>query len=253
VLFADPRFRFPLVSAYQLHGQEKLSEQFVASLAARGSDDPWSLCAASEQCLQAKKGIPPKPSIACTGAATRPKLDGRLDDALWLGAKSVSLTSAKPGDANWPADVALAHDEEFLFVAISARKSDGGDYTADDSPRSHDADMSARDRVEIHLDIDRDYTSYWTLVVDCRGFTGDRVFGDATWNPTWYVARGGDEQFWTAEIAIPFSQLASQAPKARDTWAVGIQRIVPNVGFQSATQPASVEVLPEGFGLLGFE
>ncbi|HUE74167.1 MAG TPA: YCF48-related protein, partial [Pirellulaceae bacterium] len=253
VLFADPRFRFPLVSAYAAQGQEKLAEQFFASLAANATFDPWGSCAVAEQCLRQKQGTPPKTVISCVTAAARPRLDGRLDDELWKTARPVALTSSKQDDALWPADAVLAYDDEFLYIAISARKSAGGDYTADESPRAHDADLTSRDRVEIHLDIDRDYTSYWTLAVDCRGFTRDRVFGDATWNPTWYVARGGDEQFWTAEIAIPLSQLAPQPPKARDTWAIGIQRIVPNVGFQSATQPASMDVRPEGFGLLGFE
>ena len=251
VLFADPQFRFPLMAAYESNGQGKLAEQFFASLAARGTDDPWGRCAASEQCLRQKQGTPPTATIASVNAATRPKLDGRLDDELWKITRPVALTGES--EDNLPADVALAYDSEFLYVAISAAKAAGGDYAADDSPRKHDADLTARDRVEIHLDIDRDYATYWTLAVDCRGFTADRVLGDATWNPAWYVAGGGDEQLWTAEIAIPFSQLGPQPPQARDTWAVGIRRIIPNVGFQSAAQPASADVRPEGFGLLGFE
>jgi photosystem II stability/assembly factor-like uncharacterized protein len=253
VLFADPRFRFPLVSAYEAQGQGKLADQFFASLAASASDDPWGGCAVAEQCLRQKQGVPPKTVISCVTAAARPKLDGRLDDELWKTAHTVSLTSARPDDAQWPADVAIAYDEEFLYIAVSACKAAGGDYTSNGSPRTHDADLTSRDRVEFHLDIDRDYASYWTLAIDCRGFTTDCVLGDATWNPTWFVAHGGDAQLWTAEIAIPISQLTPQAPKARDTWAIGIQRIVPNVGFQSATQPASVGVRPEGFGLLAFE
>ncbi len=253
VLFSDPRFRFPLLSAYRAEGQAKLAEQFFTSLAANAGDDPWDRCAVAEQCLQQGRGVPPKTIVSCVSATQRPQLDGRLDDELWKTARTISLTSAKQDDATWPADAVFAFDNEFLYIAVSCKKSAGGDYATDESPRKHDADLHTRDRVEIHLDIDRDYTSFWTLAVDCRGWTSDRVFGDATWNPTWYVARGGDEQYWTAEIAVPLTQLAPQLPKVKDAWAVGIQRIVPNVGFQSASQPASVVVRPEGFGLLVFE
>jgi photosystem II stability/assembly factor-like uncharacterized protein len=253
VLFADPRFRFPLLSAYKAQDQGKLAQQFFTSLASTAGDDPWGRCAVAEQCLQQGRGVPPKMIVPCVSASKRPRLDGRLDDELWQAARQTPLASPKQDDASWPAACALAFDDEFLYVAVSCRKSAAADYALDDSPRPHDADLSARDRVEFHFDIDRDYATYWTLVVDCRGFTSDRLFGDATWNPTWYVARGGDDQYWTAEIAIPHRQIAWQPPKARDAWAVGIQRIVPNVGFQSATQPADVAVRPEGFGLLVFE
>jgi photosystem II stability/assembly factor-like uncharacterized protein len=252
VLFADPRFRFPLLSACKVQDQGKQAQQFSpawppALTTIRGAAARDGAVSAAGQ------GVPPKTIIACVSAAQRPRLDGRLDDELWKTARQVPLVSPRQDDEGWPAGAALAFDDEFLYIAVSCKKTADGDYTLDESPRPHDADLAHRDRVEIHLDIDRDYSTYWTLAVDCRGFTSDRVFGDATWNPTWYVARGGDDEYWTAEIAVPHRQIAWQPPKARDAWAVGIQRIIPNVGFQSATQPADVEVRPEGFGLLVFE
>ena len=41
--------------------------------------------------------------------------------------------------------------------------------------------------------------------------------------------------------------------KGRDAWAVGVQRTIPGVGFQSWSAPASTQVTPEGFGYLIFE
>ena len=58
---------------------------------------------------------------------------------------------------------------------------------------------------------------------------------------------------WTAEAAIPLSELSGQHPTAKTAWAVGIQRVVPGVGFQSWTAPAASEIMPEGFGLLIFQ
>ena len=116
-----------------------------------------------------------------------------------------------------------------------------------------DGDLTSRDRVEILLDVDRDYSSYYHLVVDHRGHTAESCFGDATWNPQWFVAAAGDENYWTAEAAIPLKEIGPEAPQVRTVWAVGVQRTVPRVGFQSLTQPAAITVRPEGFGLLAFE
>jgi photosystem II stability/assembly factor-like uncharacterized protein len=249
---SDPAFRFPLLAARRKAAQENLADNFLSGLAA-GSAGAWGKCAAAELSLLQGRGQTAKPVIACVTAAQRPRLDGRLDDEVWKGAKPVVLTGLAAEGDDHPAQVVFAFDEEFLFVAASCRKAAGGNYTPDDAPRTHDAHLTPRDRVELHIDIDRDYASYWTLAVDCRGFTADRLLGDATWNPSWFVASGGDDIYWTAELAVPLAELCPKPPQVRDAWAVGIQRIIPNRGFQSATQPASVDVQPEGFGLLVFE
>ena len=45
---------------------------------------------------------------------------------------------------------------------------------------------------------------------------------------------------------------AAEPPKPNNVWAIGIQRIVPGVGFQSWNRPAAIDVMPEGFGYLLF-
>ena len=103
------------------------------------------------------------------------------------------------------------------------------------------------------LDIDRDYATYWQLSFDHRGYPAENCFGDITWNPQWFIAAGGDDQWWTAEVAIPLAELGPKKPQVRDVWAAGIQRVVPRLGLQSFTQPAAIQVRPEGFGLMVFE
>jgi hypothetical protein len=119
--------------------------------------------------------------------------------------------------------------------------------------RTRDADLSAHDRVDILLDIDRDYATYYRFTVDHRGWTAESCFGDSSWNPNWFVAAKETEETWTVEIAIPLDQLIGQPPNPQDAWAIGLQRTVPGVGFQSWTTPASTDVLPEGFGYLIFD
>jgi hypothetical protein len=107
--------------------------------------------------------------------------------------------------------------------------------------------------VQIHLDLDRDYSTCYSLAVDSRGFTADACAGDKSWNPNWFVAAAGDDNYWTAEIAIPWTELTSRPPQPKDLWAVGLQRLIPGQALQSFTHPATATIRPEGFGLWIFE
>jgi len=154
-----------------------------------------------------------------------------------------------------------AYDDEFLYLAVHCLAAPGADSTASveppsggsAGPRPRDGDLSARDRVEIFLDIDRDYAVYYRLAVDDRGWTNDACWGDATWNPKWFVAVARTGEAWTVEAAVPLRELIGRPLQPRETWALGLQRVIPRVGFQSWSRPAAVEERPEGFGFLTFE
>ena len=252
-LAADPAVRFALAAACRARGDTRQAERYLA-LQARGANrDAWWACAQGEASLNEKRGTPPKTVLSCIPAEAKPRLDGRLDDPVWQRAKSAPLQSPLLDDDQWPAAVMLSYDAEFLYVAVKCRQAPGVKYDATAGPRPRDADLAARDRVEICLDMDRDFTTYYRLSIDHRGWTADECWGDRSWNPQWFVAAAGEDGHWTAEAAIPWEQLTRRAPQPGDTWALGIQRIVPGLGFQSWTTPAAANVVPEGFGYLRFE
>lgn len=252
-LYAEPAFRFALAAAHRQHAQPRNAEKIMTAMVTAGLDETWSSAAAAENWLAHPTPSPPKRVFSCLSATSRPKLDGKLNDPIWQQTKSVTLQSPRKDDAEWPTVVVTAFDKEFLYIGASCRKPKGATYVPAEGARKHDADLAPHDRVEICLDLDRDYGSYWKLAVDSRGFTADSCFGDATWNPTWYVASGSDSQYWTFEAAIPLAELGPKAPKIHDAWSVGIQRIIPNIGQQSFTQPASIPERGETFGLMVFE
>jgi photosystem II stability/assembly factor-like uncharacterized protein len=252
-LYADPSVRFPLAVAHRMVGNERIAERLLEPIGQLGEQNPWAQAVAAEHWRRHANGEPPKKLLRCVATATRPQLDGRLDDPLWRTAKPVMLRTQNQSDADWPAAVVAAWDQEFLYLAISAVKSPTANYPTESGPRPHDSDLAPYDHVQIHLDLDRDYSTYYTLAVDSRGFTADACAGDKTWNPTWYVASGGDQRYWTAEIAIPWSELCEHPPQPTDLWAVGIQRLVPGQPLQAFTHPATATVRPEGFGLWLFE
>jgi hypothetical protein len=251
-LFADPLVQFPLSAAQRQAPAAGPNRPPAAGLPlnVRGV---WSACAAAEEWLKDGKGTPPKRVLSVVTAAEKPKLDGRLDDPLWQAAKSVALTGVAVDGAELPAVAALAFDNEFLYVALSCRKAPGIEYAASSEPRPHDSDLSPVDHVALLLDVDRDYATWWQLEVDHLGRPAASCFGDATWNPQWFIAAGGDQDWWTVEAAIPLAELGPSPPQVRDVWAAQIQRIVPQHGVQAASHPAAATIRPEGFGLVIFE
>jgi len=253
-LFADPAIRFPLAAADRRRGYPKQAERFYLSQSHRPGRDAWQTAARGELWLAEPEGEPPKPLLQCRRAAKKPRLDGQLDEAIWQGGTPARLSSLADDDRRWPAEVRLAYDDEFLYLAARCNKVPKVSYPDPPAgPRQRDTDQSARDRVEIYLDIDRDFRTWYRLTVDHRGWPSEGCWGDSSWNPRWFIAVDADEEAWTIEAAIPLEELTGRFPQPRDVWAVGIQRVAPAAGFQSWTDPAAVEVLPEGFGYLAFD
>jgi hypothetical protein len=118
--------------------------------------------------------------------------------------------------------------------------------------RTHDMDLRAFDRVSILIDLDRDYQTYYQLQVDQRGALAEDCWGDQTWNPKWFVAVNAEESGWTAEIAIPLSELTGEVVSSGKIWAVNVVRTVPGKGVQAWSGPAGVTPRPEGMGVMTF-
>jgi len=251
-LYAEPSIQFAIASAHRESRQLREANHLFAGLVRSHRVDGWAQCARGELWLVNGKGLPPKAQLKCDVALNKPKLDGVLDDAIWQERKHATLTSKLEEDDEWPTEVMLAHDNEYFYIAARCVKAPGLDYQTDDQPRPRDPDLSRRDRIEILVDIDRDFATYYRLVIDHRGWVGDSCWGDASWDPTWFVAADSDRDTWIVEAAIPLAELHDGPLPRATTWAVGLQRTVPGVGFQSWTQPASTEPEPAGFGYLQF-
>jgi hypothetical protein len=198
-------------------------------------------------------GCLPRTSGQCSAPGANPYLDGKLDDALWQAARKVPLASPLRDDAEWPAIAMLAYDDGFLYLAASCRRPKPLEVAAESHERPRDADLSQQDRVEFCFDLDRDYVTSYRFTVDHRGWTAESCWNDRAWNPNWFVAARPEADGWTIEAAVPLEEITGQFPVPRNVWAVGAQRVVPGVGFQSFSQPAGVELQPEGFGYLLFE
>lgn len=292
-LAAGPAVAFPEAAAQrQLHRVVEANRIYQRVVSDRPADVWWS-CAQAELGGPTEKRGPSKPVIRIARAKKRPVLDGKLEDDVWATAQMINLVSPPapevvpahrltnqpesqsgaivPGAVSpeqsrnrmatvqedrrerWPATVLLAWDNEYLYLAADCRRSVPATTEPHEGPRPRDPDLSDQDRVDLLIDVDRDYATYFRLTVDQRGFTGESCFGDKTWDPKWYVAAEPDNTVWTIEAAVPLKELVAKPPRPGDAWAIGVQRTIPGAGFQSWSQPATPEVRPEGFGLLVFE
>jgi hypothetical protein len=247
----EPRVRFPLAAAQKQQGRSGAAERFFQALRHHREQDAWWTCGQGELWLLNREGASPKPLWHAVQAPGKPRLDAQLNEPFWRSANSIELRRGQRD--NCSAVAMLAYDDEYLYLGLSVSRQESYRYQSFDKPRPRDSELSDQDRVELLIDVDRDYATYYKFTIDHAGRTAESCWHDAAWNPEWFVASGGDETAWTAEAAIPRSALTAEPPDHTTAWAVGVQRIVPGVGFQSWTEPASPEVTPEGFGYVVFK
>jgi photosystem II stability/assembly factor-like uncharacterized protein len=225
--------------------------------------DVWRDCLAAELWLVNRPAIPvmPKPVGVCKLTDTRPLLDGKLDDECWKAAKTMELkvlsTASDRADdmkafgTQYKTESQFSYDDKYLYLAVKCSHP-AGKKVEPVAKRTRDADLAGHDRVDVLLDLDRDYQTYYRFQIDHRGCLAEDCWGDRSWNPKYHVAFESTDTGWTAEIAIPLVELTGERPTHGKTWAVNVSRVVPGVGIQAWSGPADNEPRPEGMGLLQF-
>jgi hypothetical protein len=259
-LAEDTAIAFARAVAARRAGQDNAAAALLSPLKRRTPGDPWGDCARAEAWLaDMHHNQPTKKVIHCIAAAEPPHLDGQLNDACWQQKNSIDAaaaiqpteqisrvalaTGSSPPSTEQPARILWADDDQYLYLAVQCKKLAGVDYSTDDRPRPHDGDVEAHDRIELALDLDRDYATAFELAIDSRGWTADRVWSDPAWNPEWFVAASRDNAHWTAEAAIPWSELTSTPPHSGDAWACAFKRGLPQTPVSTAREPESFAVL----------
>lgn len=262
--YESPEVQIPLASLYRMIGSHGKADDIFRAFHNPASNATWKNIARAENWLLHPASNPPRPVYTCRFTKTRPVLDGLLSDECWQEADEIRLTEKRLSNPenqvesdrdnlSWPF-VLLSYDKENLYIAASIPVKAGLNYPeAPDSGRAYDADLKLQDRLSFAFDIDRDYTTYYQMEVDHRGWTGDRCWIDRSWNPRWYVAHEKDKRYWRTEIAIPLSELVPSAQLKRKTWGFSVVRILPAVGLQGWSHPLSSEPRPDTFGLMRFD
>lgn len=179
------------------------------------------------------------PAARAVRAQQAPRLDGRDDDAVWSQAPVTDdFRQFSPGEAlpaRYRTAFRVAYDDRTLYVFIRAY---------DPSPDSLVALLSRRDVrtpsewLKVVVDGYRDRRTGLQFMVNPAGVKRDASIysdnqEDISWDGVWDVATRVDAEGWTAEFAIPFSQLRF-TPKESHTFGFGIWRDVGRHGERDA-------------------
>lgn len=243
----DPANVMPLMAARRNLGLGARAAQVAKQLAPDlDATDPWQSRLADERRILEKLWLPKRTPAECKFTTAKPLLDGKLEDACWKNAAEMKLA-----DAAYPTMAKFACDDSFLYIAVTCGHPDGKQVPKEEK-RARDADLTGHDRVEILLDLDRDYQTYYRLRVDERGCVAEDCWGDATWNPKWFVAVEPTSTGWTAECAIPLTELIGTPPTPGALWAMNVVRVVPGHTTLSWGGPSDATPKPEAMGLIRF-
>jgi hypothetical protein len=212
--------------------------------------------------------------VACVKAEIAPRIDGRLDDAVWARAPwTEDFVDIRGGDRPAPrfrTRAKLAWDDRYLYVAAELEEPDlRATFTKRDSYiYREDADF------EVFLDPDGDTHLYFELEMNALGTEWDlllvKPYRDGgppihAWDcPGLRTAVALDgtlndpsdrDRAWTVEIAFPWSGLADAAgrecpPKVGDVWRANLTRVewrleTVDGRYRRAIDPETGEPFPE--------
>jgi hypothetical protein len=142
------------------------------------------------------------------------RLDGRLDNPLWLAADSITELRQREPLEGAPASertvIKVIRDATTIYVAVRAYDRDMSSVRA--SQLRRDADLSSDDNITILIDSYRDRRGAFLFRTNPNGAMWDgQLVGldniNENWNGIWEVVTNRDSVSWIAEFAIPIRTL----------------------------------------------
>ena len=211
-----------------------LQQQAVQPARAAGPTPSAAAVAADTGALRHPNGRVPPLIVAVRASAGggAPRIDGRLDDAIWAQAEPASgFTQRSPLDGQPATEstvVRVAYDADAIYVA-------GRMYDAEPSRivtelGRRDAGMSD-DHFEFAIDSYHDHRTAFFFKVNSLGVRTDGLYSDdgqaydQSWDPVWEAAARRDSLGWTAECRIPLSQLRFPNTPTQ-VWGINFNRYV---------------------------
>ena len=152
-------------------------------------------------------------TTAPIGKQNAPVVDGLLTDVAWVNVEWAGNFIENRPDENTPPSqqtkFKVVYDDKFLYIAFRCYDTD---------PNKIEKRLSRRDGftgdfIEINIDSYNDKRTAFSFTISAAGVKGDEFVTqngqnwDTSWNPIWYGSTNIDEEGWTAEMKIPFSQL----------------------------------------------
>jgi hypothetical protein len=174
-----------------------------------------------------------------------PVIDGRLDESVWSTAPVAAdfvQSSPRPATlASLKSEARVLMDDDALYIGLTYYDPDPRNIQA---PLARRDDETTSDWAFVEIDSRFDRRSGFSFGVNPAGVQVDGTWSndanyDSSWNAVWEAAAKVNGDGWTAEVRIPFSQLAFRLPPgARElTWGINFYRYSPSHGESSNWSP----------------
>ena len=167
-------------------------------------------------------GSPDNPEAPILNCATAraPYLDGRLDEPAWASAPTelIKHWSDAKSRETLTTRVKATTDGQFLYFGV----------TCEGHGNPVNTTLDGQDRIELRLDLDRDYSSYYRIRVAADGKSDCDCTGDGSWRSGHFAAVTKTERGWSVEIAVPLASLTG-AEVWGEVWCFDAARVVPGV------------------------
>lgn len=160
-------------------------------------------------------------------------IDGRLDEQAWAAAPVIAGFTQMDPDEGMPVsqrtEVRILFDDDALY--IGARLFDDGPVTTRLGRR--DMPLLDADWFGVVIDSYHGHQTGFVFDVNPSGVQRDAVKSmtpsgeedDNSWDAVWDVATSIDEEGWTAEYRIPFSQLRFNQAQ-QQVWGIQLERLI---------------------------
>jgi hypothetical protein len=159
-------------------------------------------------------------------------MDGKLDETAWQAATPITeFRQIDPNEGekgSQRTEVRFLYDDDALYVGAKMYDTEGAKGVMTRLVR-RDGNFDS-DYFELVLDSYHDHLSRAFFDLNPSGSKGDNIgIGtsccDSGWDPVWEGVTHIDEDGWTAEIRIPYSQL--RFPRAEvQTWGLEVRRFI---------------------------
>ena len=179
--------------------------------------------------------------IAARIDGNAPKLDGILDDRAWRNAAvATNFVQMRPVEGAMPTEttkVYVLFGEGALYVGFRAYDSDPNGVIAQLTRRD---EYSQSDWVYVSIDSLNDGRTAFQFAVNPVGvkrdlYRYDDTEEDSDWDAVWDVAARTDDQGWSAEFRIPYSQLRFNVNEG--IWGIQFARFIARKNESSYWSP----------------
>ena len=158
------------------------------------------------------------------------ELDGILDDAAWESVPwDGDFTQWRPNDgepASQRTQFKVLYDDKYIYFGFRCY---------DTEPDKIERRMGRRDEfpgdwVEVNIDSYHDLRTAFSFTLSVSGVRNDELISnngggwDESFNPIWQGKTNVDEEGWTAEVKIPFSQLRYDGENENHVWGLQVMR-----------------------------